>query len=67
MVLHLQEIKEEIAKMGRKYLRRDKRQAYEAYSSQSAVLSEQLKRGELTQEQFERAHEILDDQYRNVR
>jgi hypothetical protein len=53
--------------MGRTYRRRDKRRAYRVYAAQSQELVRRLQEGELTQEQFERAHDFLDEQYRGVR
>lgn len=53
--------------MARKYKSRIKRVAYQYYEQQSKELSARLKAGEMTQEQFERAHEMLDDKYRFVR
>ena len=53
--------------MGRKYRRRDKRKAYAEYAAHSQELTNRLKNGELTQEQFERAHDFLDEKYRSIR
>jgi hypothetical protein len=49
------------------YRRRDKKLAYDEYLNQSKQLVDQLNSGELSQEEFERAHENLDDKYRFVR
>lgn len=51
----------------KKYRRRDKRIAYGNYSVETAELKRQLLSGELKQDQFERAQEMLDDRYRGVR
>lgn len=53
--------------MGREYRRRDKRKAYAEYAARSQELTDRLRSGELTQEQFERAHDFLDEKYEGVR
>lgn len=51
----------------RNYRDHNKRQLYSEYQTRSEVLKDQLKSGEISQEEFERAHELLDDKYRVVR
>lgn len=53
--------------MPRQYRRFDKRRAYSDYSVQSAALHAQLKDGKIKQDEFERAHELLDEKYGWVR
>jgi hypothetical protein len=53
--------------MQRQYRRFDKRRAYSGYTDKSKALHEQLKQGLIKQEEFDRAHELLDEQYRWVR
>jgi hypothetical protein len=49
--------------MPRKYIKLHKREKYSEYANKSAELTAQLKSGELNQEQFNRAHENLDEKY----
>jgi len=49
--------------MARKYIKLHKREKYSEYANKSAELTAQLKSGELNQEQFNRAHENLDEKY----
>lgn len=53
--------------MARQYRLFHKREKYNDYTRESENLSQQLKKGELTQEQYERAMEMVDDKYRFVR
>jgi hypothetical protein len=49
--------------MQRQYRRFDKRRAYSDYSIQSKALHAQLKDGKIKQDEFDRAHELLDERY----
>ena len=51
----------------RKYRRFDKRRAYSDYSRESKELHDSLKKGLISQEEFDRAHELLDERYAWVR
>ena len=51
----------------RKYRRFDKRRAYSNYAEKFKALHEELRRGLIKQDEFERAHELLDEQYGWVR
>lgn len=53
--------------MARKYRNPTKKRMYDNYAIQSNVLSERLKCGDMTQEEYDRAHEELDDRFRYVR
>lgn len=47
----------------RNYRRPDKRRAYKEYSSRMAALNDQLVSGKITQEEFNRHSELLDEIY----
>lgn len=49
--------------MARQYRDFHKKDKYSEYANKSAELTAQLKSGELNQEQFNRAHENLDEKY----
>jgi hypothetical protein len=51
----------------RKYRKHEKRRAYSEYELRSKLLSESLKSGKIKQEEFEREHELLDEQFNFVR
>jgi hypothetical protein len=53
--------------MQRKYRRFDKRRSYSDYVIQSKALHERLKNKQIKQEEFDRAHELLDEKYGWVR
>jgi hypothetical protein len=60
--------KELIASKGtRNYRRFDKRRAYSEYQSQSESLHDALKKKSITQQEFDRAHELLDEKFNWVR
>jgi hypothetical protein len=53
--------------MPRRYRKFDKRRAYSNYEMQSKALHDQLKNKKIKQDEFDRAHELLDEQYGWVR
>jgi hypothetical protein len=51
----------------RKYRRRDKRKAYEMYVHEVERIKADLKNGRISQEEFNRHHELLDEKFNWVR
>lgn len=51
----------------RRYRKHEKRKAYNEYTMRSRILCDKLKGGEISQEEFDKAHELLDEQFNYVR
>ena len=51
----------------KKYRKREKRIAQEQYIMRSRLLNEELKGGKISQEEYERVHDLLDEQFKFVR
>jgi hypothetical protein len=53
--------------MGKNHRNSKKRILYNQYAMRSKILGKQLKEGVISQEEFDRQHEALDDKYYYVR
>lgn len=51
----------------RHYRKMEKRRAYNSYARETQWLKDRFEKGEISQEEFERSQEMLDDRFRFVR
>lgn len=51
----------------KRYRKIEKQRAYDDYAQRSKFLNERLKSGGISQEEFDREHDLLDEQFKFVR